>query len=82
MLKAHERSGQHTIVVDELKSRTLEELSNDDYQLETNHYHDGAYETTMKVIRLVYAEVKLGKFENYMNDLHSLFIFTAFYQLI
>ena len=67
MLQNHEKSAQHTIIVDELKSRTLEELSNDDYQLETNHYHDAAYETTMKVIRLVYAEVKLGKFENLIN---------------
>ena len=57
MLFHHERSAQHTMVVEELKKRNLDKLMNDNYQLSINDYHDTQYEVTIRMIRLVYGDI-------------------------
>ena len=57
MLQRHAKSGQHFLVTQELRKDALKGIKEDDYVFEVNHYHDSAYQVTMRMMRLVYVSV-------------------------
>ena len=54
LIRDHERSPHHQLVVAKLQDMTIEELLNEDFDYKSGNYYDRIYDVTIKMFRLIY----------------------------